>query len=229
MIRSRLANREFEHSVSLPKQIFYAVERGVGNLAFRRAPPDGPGPRLLNLGCGPLNYQGWVNADDFAFKRWLCESQFRPQWRLDITHRWKCKDSHWDGIFTQHVLEHITYSQATFVLEECFRTLKPGAWLRISVPGIARYVDFYTGREANPFFKRFPFRALAISFFTQMHQHKSAWDGELMTSLLRDIGFESVREVRVGEGTDPRLLRDQEKGQEEKAAESLYVEAKKPA
>lgn len=224
MIRSRLASGEFEYSVPLRKQLFYAAERSIGNLLFRRAPPDSPEPRLLNLGCGPLIYEGWVNADDFGFKRWLREPQFRPEWRLDITQPWKCEDGYWDGVFTQHVLEHITYSQVTFVFEECFRTLKPGAWLRVSVPGIAKYMDFYTGREVTPFFMQFPFRALAISFFTQMHLHKSAWDGELMTSLLGEIGFESVKEVGIGEGTDPRLLKDQDV----KAPESLYVEARKP-
>jgi hypothetical protein len=56
-----------------------------------------------------------------------------------------------------------------------------------------------------------------------MHFHKSAWDGELMTNLLTEIGFRNAREVSFGEGTDARLIKDQDV----KAEESLYVEAQK--
>jgi predicted SAM-dependent methyltransferase len=224
MIIDRLRKGEFEVRPSLPMQIFYNLERSVGNIFFRRYPPTGQLPRLLNLGCGPVTYEGWINADEYAFKRALRQKRFRPDWRLDITHPWKCMDNYWDGIFTQHVLEHITYSEAVFVLEECFRTLKSGCWMRISVPGIRKYVDFYEGRNSDSFFAQFPQRALAISFFTQMHFHKSAWDGELMTRVLSEIGFEHVKEVGHGEGTDKKLIKDQDV----KAEESLYVEAQKP-
>lgn len=223
MIIDRLRKGEFEVRPSLLMQIFYALERSLGNALFRKHPPAVHQPRLLNLGSGPVTYEGWINADEYAFKRTLRERRFRPEWRLDITRPWKCEDDYWDGIFTQHVLEHVTYSEAVFVLQECFRTLKPGCWIRISVPGIRKYVDFYEGRNSGGFFSQFPHRALAISFFTQMHYHKSAWDGDLMTNVLRDIGFRNVREVEHGQGTDARLIKDQDV----KAEESLYVEAQK--
>lgn len=224
MIVGRLRNGEFEVKIPLVKQIFYSLERSLGNLLFKRYAPQGQFPRLLNLGCGPVTYEGWVNADEYAFKRSLREKSFQPDWRLDITSPWKCKNDYWDGIFTQHVLEHVTYSEVVFVLEECFRTLKPGCWIRISVPDIRRYVDFYEGRNTDSFFAQFPYKALAISFLTQMHFHKSAWDGTLMTTLLTEIGFQNAREVSFGEGTDRRLIKDQDV----KAEESLYIEAQKP-
>ncbi len=224
MILDQLYRGEFEAKVPLAKQIFYNLERLLGNLLFRRYPPHGQLPRLLNLGCGPVVYVGWINADEYAFKRSLREKKFQPDWRLDITWPWKCQNDYWDGIFTQHVLEHVTYSEAVFVLKECFRTLKPGCWIRISVPGIRKYIDFYEGRSKDSFFEQFPVKALAISFLTQMHFHKSAWDGELLTKLLAEIGFQNAREVNFGEGMDNRLIKDQDV----KAAESLYVEAQKP-
>ena len=96
--------------------------------------------------------------------------------------------------------------------------------MRVSVPGLRKYVDFYEGKDNNGFFDKFPQKALALSFMTQMHYHRSTWDGELMTALLEDIGFVNVREVTHGVGTDARLIKDQD----DKAGESLYVEAKKP-
>jgi predicted SAM-dependent methyltransferase len=224
MIIDQLRKGEFEVKVSLVKQFFYWLERTSGNLLFRRFPPQGQYPRLLNLGCGPVTYEGWINADEYAFKRTLREKRFRPDWRLDITRPWKCENNYWDGIFSQHVIEHVTYSDAVFVLQECFRTLKPGSWIRVSVPSIKRYVEFYEGRNSAGFFSQFPYKALAISFLTQMHFHKSAWDGELMKRVLVEIGFENAHEVNYGEGTDKKLIKDQDV----KAEESLYVEAQKP-
>ena len=117
MLREQLRNGEFEFGVPLPKLVFYNLERLLGNTFFKKYPPRGAGPRLLNLGCGPVLYEGWVNADEYAFKRALRERAFKPDWRLDITQPWKCKNDFWDGIFTQHVLEHVPYSAGTFTLD----------------------------------------------------------------------------------------------------------------
>jgi predicted SAM-dependent methyltransferase len=224
MITLAMRNKEFETSPSILRDVFYGLERSIGNLFFKRSPSKGESPRLLNLGCGPLIYAGWCNADDFAFKRSLREKSFRPEWRLDITKPWKCENNFWDGIFSQHVIEHVRYSQATFVMEECFRTLKPGAWIRMSVPSVSKYVDFYNDMAVQPEFMRFPHKALALSFMTQMHFHKSTWDAGLMTAVLSEIGFVNVREVNFGEGSDRNIIQDQS----DKAWESLYIEAQKP-
>ena len=219
-----LQKNNFEVVPSIVRDILYGFERRIGNLFFKRQPPVGKSANLLNLGCGPLIYSGWCNADDYAFKRWLRETSFRPEWRLDITKAWKCNDNYWDGIFTQHVIEHVRYSQAVHVMEECFRTLKPGAWLRISVPNLSKYIDFYTGKSEASEFHRFTHKALSLSFISQMHYHKSVWDGELMTAVLEEIGFVNVSEVGFGEGVDKKIIKDQS----DKKWESLYIEAQKP-
>lgn len=223
-LNQRLRAREFEFNLSVPQLVYYAMERHVAHLLMRRYPPAMPAPNLLNLGCGPHIYAGWVNADDYAPKRRLRERSFRPNWMLDITKPWRCADDYWDGIFTEHVIEHVTYAEAVFVFGECFRTLKPGGWLRVSVPSILRYVRYYRGEIGDGELHPFPKPALALSFVTQMHMHRSAWDGDLMTAVLREIGFEDASEVSFGKGSDQRILKD-DPG---KAPESLYVEARKP-
>src|SRR5262245_31594206 len=221
---NRLSAGEFEFGLSLTQSTFYRLERSVGHAFFRRPPPTVGEPRLLNLGCGPKIFDGWGNADDYAFKRTLRQRAFRPNWRLDITRRWNCPTDHWDGIFTEHVLEHVTYSEAIGVLRECLRTMKPGALVRISVPDVRTYVGLYEGRLARPEVARIPQPAVGISFFTQMHLHRSAWDADLMTRILTEIGFAHADSWSFGTGSDPRLVRDDPS----KAHESLYVEARKP-
>jgi predicted SAM-dependent methyltransferase len=223
-LTDRLGAREFEFSLSAAQSSYYWLERTLGNALFRRPPPDVGATRLLNLGCGPHIFPGWVNADDYAFKRGLREPAFRPNWRLDITRPWRCPDNHWDGVFTEHVLEHVSYSQAIFLLREIRRTLKPGAWLRISVPDLRAYVDFYDGKVSTPEFGQFPHPAVGVSFLTQMHMHRSVWDEDLIVRSLIELSFLDAKAVPFGAGTDERLLRDDP----DKVHESLYVEARKP-
>src|SRR5262249_6226099 len=108
----RLSAREFEFNLSVPQLIYYIVERKLCHFLLRRNPPEPKIPNLLNLGCGPHVYPGWVNADDYAPKRRLREREFKPNWMLDITRPWRCEDGYWDGIFTQHVIEHVTYAES---------------------------------------------------------------------------------------------------------------------
>lgn len=219
-VAESLETRQFEFGLSALQTIYYSLERQFGHALLRRKPPRGG---LLNLGCGPHRFDGWVNADDYGLKRRWREPAFRPDWMLDLTRAWRCPDNHWDGVFTEHVIEHVSYSQAVFGLREAFRTMRPGAWLRVSVPDLAVYVRRYCGTSA-PGLYEFPANAVAVSYLTQMHLHKSAWDGDLLCSVLRDIGFMDVSVVEYRQGTDDRLLRDDP----DKQFESLYVEARKP-
>lgn len=221
---NRLTDREFEFNLSLPQLLYYTFERRISHRFLRRYPPRGRADNLLNLGCGPHIYPGWVNADDYAPKRRIRDRSFKPNWALDITRPWRCANDFWDGIFTQHVLEHLTYAEVVGVLKECLRTLKPGSWIRISVPDLAKYVDYYRGELTDDQFISFPHRAISLSFLTQMHLHRSVWDSDLMIKVLTELGFEHVAAHSFGFGSDKRLIKDDPA----KAPESLYVEARKP-
>jgi len=223
MLIEKMATGGFEHNLTLGQRLFYGLERQACHILLRRPPPTVPGEQLLNLGCGPHIYEGWVNADDYAIKRRLREPRFRPNWRLDLTRSWACPDNHWDGIFTEHVLELCSYSQVAFALGECLRTLKPGAWLRISLPDLRKYVAAYQGGSGGEWFASFPDPALIISNLTQMHLHRSTWDATLMLRVLTELGFADAKEVSYRQGTDARLLKDGD----EKIHQSFYVEARK--
>jgi predicted SAM-dependent methyltransferase len=137
---------------------------------------------------------------------------------MNATKRWKCPDNYWDGIFTEHVLEHFSYNDAIYVIGECYRTLKPGAWVRISVPDINKFIDFQSLSDKH---RRLP---VAISIAAQHHGHVSVWDPSLMMDVAAECGFTNIRETGFGRGTDEKLIKDQEMRREE----SLYVEARKP-
>ena len=223
-LTERLRAGEFEHGLSLMQTLYYSFERTLGAATMSRRPPGRAGPRLLNLGCGQRVFPDWINADDYALKRWLRDKAFRPDWFLDITRPWRCDDDYWDGIFTEHVIEHVTYAQAVHVFAEARRTLKPGAWLRVSVPGLRRFIAYYNGDPAEAGVGDFPHPAIALSHLTQMHFHRSVWDESLMILLLAEAGFVNATATGFGTGHDPRLVRDEPS----KRQESQYVEAQKP-
>jgi predicted SAM-dependent methyltransferase len=196
-----------------------AIDAGLARrFLSRRVPATGELPRLLNLGCGPVRYKDWVNADFYTFS-WMMRGHAPPDWSLDATQPWKCPSDYWDGIFTEHVLEHLSYGGGLFAIGECYRTLKPGAWLRVSVPDINRFIDFQS------FAGRFPRRPIAISVATQHFGHRSVWDPDLMTEVLSECGFVRAQNTGFRRGSDERLIMDQEA----RRAESLYVEAQKPS
>lgn len=206
------------------------ARRVVGELLLSRYPPaPGGGRRLLNAGCGPRRFAGFVNAEFYTTRLALGQRgrRRRPDWMMDLRRPLKCHDDFWDGIFIEHVLEHLTPFDARGALREFLRTLKPGGRLRLTVPSLAIFARYYVSGDravlggAN---RAWNHRAEAIADLTQMWGHLSVWDFELMAALLADVGFTDIREAAFGQGADPELLRDDP----EKAWETLYVEARKP-
>lgn len=200
------------------KVAFHAIDEALAARLLTRPAPVAPTQlQLLNLGCGPVRYPDWINADFYTFA-WAINRFPPPEWIMDATRPWKCPDNYWDGIFTEHVLEHFNYKDAIFIIGECYRTLKPGAWLRISVPDINKFIGFQSLKE------KYQRRPLAISVAAQHHGHRSVWDPSLMAEVAAECGFTNCRETEFGHGADEKLIKDQEMRRDI----SLYVEAQKP-
>lgn len=179
--------------------------------------------RYLNLGCGSNIRDGFCNMDISMPFRWLI-SKKENFWLHDVTKKWPCSDNYWDGIYTQHMLEHLTYQGAINSLIESFRTLKSGGYIRIVVPDLEKYVSYYIGDVPNSEFEKFRYGAIAISNLCQNAGHISVYDFELLSAVLKEIGWLNIRKVSFMEGTNEKLLIDSP----ERKWASLYVEAQKP-
>lgn len=179
---------------------------------------------LLHLGCGQNIFEDWVNADFFSniIKFW--KSSVNADWMLDLRYPLNCDDNVWDGVFSEHTLEHLYPNQALQLLNELYRTMKPGAWLRLTVPDLKKYVKYYCGEKVHEKFHNWQTGCEAIRTLTQDHIHLSVWDSELLTMYLEKVGFINVKEVVYMQGTDQLLLKDEPR----RAWESLYMEAQKP-
>jgi hypothetical protein len=133
------------------KPVLLKLESAFGDLLYRRPPPAArDGLRLLNLGCGNVKYEGWVNADFYNFHDAISKRQAIPDWMLDLTKPIRCSDAYWHGIFCEHTLEHLSYAECVLALSEMHRILRPGAWLRVVVPDLDKYIAFYRGDAPHP-------------------------------------------------------------------------------
>jgi len=79
--------------------------------------------KLVNLGCGDTGLPGWLNVDGYPGKN--------IDLVFDIRKRIPLPDACAKGIYCEHFLEHLEYSEEVpFFIAACFRIQQPGDWLR---------------------------------------------------------------------------------------------------
>lgn len=123
----------------------------------------------LNLGCGSVRPQGWVNIDS----SWNAHLQKVPvvgkmipkvfksvQYGdtnvkyMNLNKKWDYANESVDVVYASHLFEHLTLKSAEKFLQESYRCLKPGGVIRLVVPDLyqicKKYItDFEAGHE-NP-------------------------------------------------------------------------------
>ena len=211
-----------------------AIGKLVRNRAFQLVPAPHRAKQYLNLGCGRtllpdfinLDY-GWVKGID------LC-------W--DIRKGIPLPSNSMRGIFTEHTLEHFAWQAALKVfLPECFRILKAGGVIRITVPdaelSLRTYEDARKRGETGTSFRavydggdRIPMTPMmhVNNTFRRIYEplevgHKFVYDFQTLEYFLNCVGFVDITKEAFRRGRDPMLLVDLKK----RAPETLYVEAVK--
>lgn len=203
--------------------------RAVAPLTARRF--RGQRNLLVQLGCGPNGRDGWVNVDCFPRETVNCFYDIRKNLPFD--------DDSVRGIFSEHVVEHLDYTQSipTF-LAECYRCLAPGGVLRIIVPDAGRYLLAYAAGGFTEFVPLRPLvdhqdrwfkhkyhtpMELVNAVFHQGVEHEFGYDAETLEFVLRNAGFDNITKQAFGRSANPVMCLDLA----ERAEESLYMEAVK--
>jgi len=224
--------------------------------------------KKINIGCGPIGKDDWVNLDwgivAFAHRLPFLEKVFRKiklipegyrvQWPKnlllhDCRRNLPFADNSVDFIYTSHFIEHLKKFDAQRLLEDCYRVLKHGGVLRISVPDLkilaGKYVendvDFFVNflklEKSNPkdiiladifnnmfypesYGRRFKGLEKLMYFFARPHLWM--YDYASLSSLLKECGFKTVEQKSFRQGEVPDL-----KELDVFPEISLYVEVKK--
>ena len=213
---------------SVGEPIAFETKSFLGRLFARRLRLDSARPNYLNLGAADDRFENYVAMDFFSRN---------AGYGADLRYPLLIDNSVFDGIFTEHTLEHLTYGEVARVLAECLRILKPSGRIRIIVPDMALFAENYA-RKNDVWFRAWEHAVLeprgrrmishmeALSFVTQEYGHRSAWDMDTMEKFLACAGFIDIRKCALREGADLHLLRDKEDS--DRVIISLYVEARKP-
>lgn len=205
-----------------------------GNLMARPLLIDASARNFINLGSGSKVVPGVINIDFFTTPG--------IDYGADLRCPLLIADDTVDGIFCEHTVEHLSYDEASRLLTECWRILKPFGVIRIVLPDISLFIERYAAADES-WFKRWeqlmftdstdaerakrrlatPMQAL--SFVTQEYGHLSAWDVRTLAFYLEQSGFRNITQVDFQLGQCQELLLDLD--EEDRKSVSLYVEAVK--
>jgi predicted SAM-dependent methyltransferase len=174
--------------------------------------------RKLHVGCGNNFFPNWVNSD------------IHPKSDLIIflQKRLPLKNSCIDRIYSEHVLEHVTYKVAVFFLKEAHRTLKPNGVIRIAMPDLDDLVDGYLNdwRRLDwvnwPEFAFIRTKAEMINMAFRWWGHKHLYNQEELVRAFREAGFSNIVFEQSGRSRYPDL-----RGLETRLDSKLIAEAVK--
>lgn len=208
----------------------------------------------INIGCGRSPSNGWLNYDNslalklskypsitFILKalNLLNEEQIKNiEWNrnnkinfANASKKLPFKNDSIDVIYSSHMLEHLSRSEAINFIFEARRSLSNGGILRISVPDLRKLVERYIeNSDADAFVEntlladvklnsiKDKLKLLVIGF----RHHQWMYDGKSLSKLLLDCGFTRVFILDPG---ITKIKNHEGLNLYERSDESIYVEA----
>ncbi len=230
--------------MNLKRTVIESLSKGLARVYRNQIVvlPTG-GVHKVNIGCGLSVAPGWINVDA-SLSAWISR---RPRWLIRLAYKLSGANRFYtetfyrdtlrnnkfvyhnidfglpfrqqtvDYVFSSHFLEHLDKECAQGFLKECLRILKPSGVVRIAVPDLEYAWELYKGGEKELMLHDFFFTGTDTGF----SQHRYAYDFELLSKTLSEVGFRTVERKAYREGATPDLeLLDN------RADYSLYVEAR---
>lgn len=209
---------------------YYLFRRTLGRHRIRQALARGPSA-LLNVGATGRCAPGWVNAD---------VRPVRGTVFLDAARPWPIPSNSIDAILCEHMIEHATKQGGRILLREAFRTLKPGAPLRIVTPDLQVFAQMALEPESDAVrvYRRFlsPSGEASvgdvINTIFYCYGHKYIYMRDELVELLRETGFARITLGRPDEPVHPVFegveVHSAHVGKELNHLEAFAVEAVKP-
>ena len=184
--------------------------------------------RKLQLGAGENVRHGWLNTDlhDYGRPHELVY--------LDVRKRFPLPDGSFDFVYSEHMIEHLTYDEGRHCLRECLRVLRPSGAIRIATPSLARLAALYRGGDEAERYIRWAVETLEpevdaplaggiVNNFFHSWGHRFIYDPQTLEHALTEAGFVDVREEPVGE-----LERHLPEAPEFNELETFVLEARRP-
>ncbi|MBC1313368.1 methyltransferase domain-containing protein, partial [Trichormus variabilis PNB] len=162
-------------------------------------------PYKLNIGCGNVRFDGWINIDieqNYKTVDLVCDA--RQKLPFD--------DNSCELIYNEHFLEHLTLKEGLFFLKECYRILKPEGILRIAMPSLEYVVQKYMSDDwRNQEWLKYPeyqfikTRAEMLNISMRWWGHQWLYDTEELYRRLTESGYINIQEFAWGKSNTPEL------------------------
>ena len=200
----------------------------------------------LNIGCGLSAPEGWVNIDGSLSARlskrsliyWiLCKISKTDMipWpenirTLDVTKGIPFSTESVNAIFSSHMIEHLEYIDAKYVISECYRCLRRDGVIRVIVPDLYQIADRYvTSIRENPSSEYSVELLKNVSMVREsykghrqlMHKivgrskHLYMYDEWSLKEILKEQGFEEIKRKKYGESLIDDICQVEDKGRHE--------------
>ena len=162
----------------------------------------------LQLGAGSNPLNGWLNTDLQVDRDILFADAAKPL---------PFPSQQFEYVYTEHMIEHLTYAQGREMLREIHRVLRDGGKLRIATPDLAFLVRLYqndSGAREQEYISWAVKRncpelphcsASVVNNFFQSWGHQYIYDEETLARTLLSCGFECVTRCAIGESDEPAL------------------------
>lgn len=184
----------------------------------------------LNLGCGPVIADGWVNLDrdDYpgAFRADVLELGqvgYMADVIVDRTGDFP------EGAVAHHVLQMVPWPDLERWLRNARAVLRDGGYLRLSVPDIGLVGPMMDGDAPPPPIDDAHERTLdgkVCLWLSQGGATRSVFTGNYLVELCLRAGFRDAAVMAFGKSNGPDWITDLD-DRPDRSAESVYVDARR--
>jgi predicted SAM-dependent methyltransferase len=167
--------------------------------------------RKLHIGCGGHLLEGWLNSDYYP-------ASSSDILHLDAIQRFPFDGGEFDFLFSEHMIEHVPYSQGCLMLNECFRVLKPNGVLRLSTPDLFflirlcsenksevehRYIEWITKTCIS--YAPYSDAAFVVNNFVHDWGHQFIYDEKTLRLALQRVGFAKIKRCELNQSDHDAL------------------------